>query len=520
MIAVLARQARALAPSWNDHFKSKIKFGETFAYALILIVALVVRGAYLGDPAPDYDEQLYQFIGSRMLDGHLPYVDLWDRKPIGLFLLYAFANLFGADVLPYQIMALLCAAAGGAMVYRLAVRFGDRVAGVVAASLYILGLSAFGAAIGQSEVFYLPIAIGMAMILLRCFECDDLGIVVRLAALSMALGGIMLQLKYTTAPQCVFFGIASVWRLRQLGIGFPRLLGYASLFGAIGLLPTMAAGLAYASMGHLDAFVYANFTSIFARGHLTGPYEHMFKAKVALMALPLVGVALVAVVRRRQENGADEWGAYGLIACWTGAAAIGFLMIGNIYLHYFIPVLPGILVLAAPMLGKDYGGAVVAPLLLTFFCFAANISGASQVTRSDRSGISRATAAARPHVAREGQCLYVFDGPTALYRTTESCLPTAYVYPDHLSNSMEAAAIGVDPAAEVARILAARPSVIVTASEPIVPRYNSATERLVDRAIELHYVRTATIYYFQRYLFVNVRRDLVPKERSGRLPPT
>ena len=63
---------------------------------LVLALAVVAtRAIWLGDPAADYDEQLYSLIGLRWLDGALPYADLWDRKPAGLFALFAMAHAVG-----------------------------------------------------------------------------------------------------------------------------------------------------------------------------------------------------------------------------------------------------------------------------------------------------------------------------------------------------------------------------------------------------------------------------------------
>ena len=56
-------------------------------------------------------------------------------------------------------------------------------------------------------------------------------------------------------------------------------------------------------------------------------------------------------------------------------------------------------------------------------------------------------------------CLYVYNGYPALYLLTHACLPTRWVFPGHLDTADEAsaAAIGVDPMAEEARILRSRP---------------------------------------------------------------
>ena len=52
------------------------------------------------------DEQFYLLVGDRMLHGLLPYVDVWDRKPVGLFLVYAAIRLLGGEgIWQYQLAA-------------------------------------------------------------------------------------------------------------------------------------------------------------------------------------------------------------------------------------------------------------------------------------------------------------------------------------------------------------------------------------------------------------------------------
>src|ERR1044072_6180521 len=77
-----------------------------WGFAGLLACAFLLRSALFGDPFAGYDEQFYLLTGSRMLHGAIPYVDIWDRKPIGPFLTHAFAASFGGNgVLAYQLLA-------------------------------------------------------------------------------------------------------------------------------------------------------------------------------------------------------------------------------------------------------------------------------------------------------------------------------------------------------------------------------------------------------------------------------
>jgi hypothetical protein len=90
------------------------------------------------------------------------------------------------------------------------------------------------------------------------------------------------------------------------------------------------------------------------------------------------------------------------------------------------------------------------------------------------------------------RCLYVFDGPTALYPMTGGCAPSRFVYPDHLTNVLETGAIGVSQTDEVARILSAGPAVIVTTSTPTQVQ-NMEGLLLVSEAIRARYEPLATV---------------------------
>ena len=63
---------------------------RTIGIAVVLLsVALVTRSPRIGDPAIAVDEQFYLLVADHIWHGALPYVDIWDRKPVLLFLIYA-----------------------------------------------------------------------------------------------------------------------------------------------------------------------------------------------------------------------------------------------------------------------------------------------------------------------------------------------------------------------------------------------------------------------------------------------
>ena len=88
--------------------------GDAVCLTLIAGFTLALRSIWFGDPVADFDEQLYSFIGWRMQYGELPFIDLWDRKPFGLFAIFGLIHfLFGPSALAYQLVATGFAVATG-----------------------------------------------------------------------------------------------------------------------------------------------------------------------------------------------------------------------------------------------------------------------------------------------------------------------------------------------------------------------------------------------------------------------
>src|SRR3546814_9124782 len=84
----------------------------------------------------------------------------------------------------------------------------------------------------------------------------------------------------------------------------------------------------------------------------------------------------------------------------------------------------------------------------------------------------------------DGGCLYVHRGLPIFYHLAGGCIATRYPFPDHLSLAIEGVALDVDPVAEVKRILAARPAVIVT--NPASPSTDNPADRKSTRLNSSH----------------------------------
>ncbi len=454
---------------------------DALVLALLAMIAFFVRSPWFGDANADIDEQLYSLIGNAMTQGHLPFVDLWDRKPFGLFALYALAHSVGGpDPAAYQVLAALFTVAGAWMTYVLARDLVDRVTAGGAAVLYVLLVSTYGSHSGQSEAFHVPMMLGMALLVRDPAHSQA----VPRALAAMLLGGIALQVKYTVLPQCIFFGMWALWGRYRAGDAPIRLVWLGAAFCALGLLPTALVAGGYAAAGYWDEFLFANFLSFFDRlPSSTGRYS----SDSFLYLLPLGALVMAGAYAALRLAPPSNRRAYLFLSLWLLAALATVHMPATVYRYYYAALAPSVALFALPLIDRS-GAARLLPMLLVLagFSYLLFLPTQFEQSRMHRAALDRLSAAISPRVDSTARCLWVFDGPTSLYRLSGSCLPTRFIYPDHLNNALEQDALGLSQEAEVARILATRPSVIVTADSAFTPQNEAATS-LVESALASRY---------------------------------
>lgn len=479
MIAIAARRL-ALVPRGGSR-------GLLLA-GCYLAVAVLVRLMLYGKPAVQVDEQFYLLMGQRMAAGALPYVDLWDRKPYGLFALYRAIHALPLDpVLAYQVLGTLCSVATALVIARTARLIAPERGAVLAGFAYLLYQPMFNVALGQSPVFYnLPVALAALLVARAWTRERDAGLAT-VGAGAMLLLGLAMQIKPTVMFEGGALGLLLLARGRADGWSGARRGAIGALWAAIAAAPTLAVLVGYALAGHADAFVQANVLSIF--GRRTDWADALAQlGKEALALLPFALAILLAPRRLPLADGKAP-GAAPALRFWACFALGGFLLLPPWYDHYLGPVLVPLCVMAAPALAwRAPGGRWYGRLLLASGMLGATFAPAFQVV--ERGG-SREFAEATREIARElrGRCLYVYEGDSALYRTTGACIPTRFAFPSHLNAMNEAGALGIDPAAEVRRIMASRPGVVVMAESgrPNLP--NLRTRALMRRALGQSYER-------------------------------
>jgi len=337
----------------------------------------------------------------------------------------------------------------------------------------------FGDETGQSPVFYNLLIAGAALLLFRSLDEERAGIVTRNALLGMLLCGLSMTIKQISFIEGGFFGLAFLWQFRRLGLGPVAILLRAAAMVLLALAPTALALAIYLAAGHGEAFIFANFVSIFRKQPVGGDSVKFGLETLGQFLPPILFLALWGVVARHVQGPRTR---DRVMIGWLVAAIAAYLFLPYFFDHYALPLMVPLSISAATILGRSYGIAFL------FFLAHLAISQASMVgfgNHQRRAGGAQKIAAAIQRELRGG-CLYLVSGRTYFYSATKACRPSRFVFPDHLNDSAEVKGLGVDQLGEVRRVFATRPAVVVT-DDRNEWRRSPATKAFIDREIARHY---------------------------------
>jgi hypothetical protein len=473
---------------------------NTWIAISILVFAFIVRSPSFGNPFFHVDEVFYLLVGDEMLRGSLPYVDIWDRKPIGLFLIYASIRLLGGEgILQYQIVATIFAGCTAILISSMVSRNAGSLSKFGAGAAYLTWVNLFIGGGGQSPIFYNFFMALAAWLILQCIRADNPEKQFRYSAAAIFLAGCAIQIKYTALFEGIYFGLFILFVTWNLNRNLKKLIINCIVFASIGLFPTIIALLYYILNGHGEVFIQANFLSLFQR---LPKYENEIRwiilAQSYLAPLTISAILGIFVGIKRDVN---RYGTIFVIG-WCISAIIGALIIGNFYFHYWLPVILPLSVAAGEAFYERWRIAILSFVILMplFYTGWPGTEGHRRITAEE----NHLAALVRPHVSST-KCLYVYDGSPWLYAMTDSCLPTPYVFPEHLNYAIEETAIGVRASKEMVRVLSTKPGAIVTAEQPIVGQPNLATRKLLISALKQNYCLLARVSAEHRKMLVYVR---------------
>jgi hypothetical protein len=465
---------------------------------LLLLMAAAVfllRLPFINFSVLSDDESVYFLVGQALRHGALPYVDIIDRKPLGIYLIYAFADwTFGDAVIGARLLGAF-STFGAAVLLKW---FGERalglsqIAGAICGLLYATYALLFFGDAAQTPVFFMPLVIAAGGLVIMDLKRVADGVAPNPWRLGWAglLLGLSLQVKYSTVVECGMWGVLPLifaWRERRaLGRkGSVAVLAGAGLMLLGGLLPTAIAYAVYVALGHGDTFVFYNFTVNLQRGAtqyssavimLRGSLFLLAMSPLAVMAYRFIRTRGVVLFTRAYDN--RRW-VHAVLVTWTVAAIAAGLMQRQPFSHYFFDALAPFSLLAAAAL--HWASQRQSIGRTTALLFALAIVGyiglrAEKIVEAGSPYLPQRIA---DEVRDQGaRSMYVFNSAGIIYHLADVPLPTRYPHPPMLTSSLEGDSFAIDGPGEIKKVLAQNPEAVVL-QQPISPQISADRQELV-----------------------------------------
>ncbi len=447
----------------------KLVLNSPARFGLLLLLAVILRCDTFGDPNLHGDESFYLTVGAAMHHGTLPYVDVWDRKPLGLFLIYFLITGISTAPLAYQLTATLFATATAWTIGAIARQWTTAQGALLAGICYLLWLAPLQGYGGQSPVFYNLFIAAAALLVLRALPALGKGRVPRSVPLAMLLAGASITVKTSAVFEAAFFGLLCLAALWRSGATTRHKIHMAAHWALIGAAPALLIAAAYWANGHWAEYWHAMVTSNLNKAPDWPTSWFRFRLMV-LQLTPIIAVAAFGLLEQKRD-------ARLFVLLWLGAAFLGLLSVPNFYPHYALPLLVPLCVAAAPLFAR---GAIGRIAIAAIACLSILISPIFQFAhvRQSQAAISALTNAVRAHAG--GGRLLIYDGPPQLYMLTGQSFITPLVFPTHLSHLIEKDVSHLSTLGETRRALALRPGAVVMANGIRNTPQNEETRQLVE----------------------------------------
>lgn len=379
-------------------------------FALFAVTAVLTRLPFFYPDVIEWDESTFLLMGQGLLDGDLPYTNLWELKPPTLFALFAGIVALAGKSIPLVRLcgALFVALSAVFLTLFCKRRLGSPQAGVFAGLLFVVysSLTKSQGAV-TTEIAALPFLCAALLALPVRLEIGRAFVLGMLIALAASIRPNLVYLAALLCPAFLFWGEerTGVWTARLRAWAF-YCLGGGTVIAAM-TIPFLIAGrfesfysaVVGAALSYSGEQMDPATALVVHVKRMFGPAKRA--ATLLLAALFSTGCALCLVNLRRE--GRERLGQYLGLGTFVAATALSILKTGEAYEHYLIQLLPGVCVLAglAPAalgqtlpVGFGFGAA------LFLIAFSASAPGYATLSARLHSGLPLAYGPAYDMVQR------------------------------------------------------------------------------------------------------------------------
>ena len=439
----------------------------------LLVIATVVRFPFLFPDVINWDESTYILMGQSILEGNLPYVELWEIKPPLAFLPYALiSGLFDRSIMAMRIGALLLVAGTAYLTYIVGYSIWNRRTGLCAALICIIFSSVNGQSLMTETIAVVPLMGALTLLVVKKHSSRVLYLtglllatatLVRLNLAYVALFvGIYLCVKQYQSPGPNFKSELLAYIMGGLSLLFLTALPYlVSDNGGLWFSSVFVAPLNY-SIGGIS--VFEAFTKYIQKG---------FPKFWLLWSVFLVGTIWLATnwnqQTKREKEGIVLVFIFFLSVLWS------ILATGRVHFHYLIQIAPLLSlvagVLISHMLTKQWRYIVLAlmvsglifplkPVFTEYTAVADRMSAGIPLKQGTAYQIARFLEKENPNRAP----VYLLDDHIVYWLTHTKPLTKSTTHPSNISKEYLLEIIsgpGATALSEMAKVLGQKPLFIV-----------------------------------------------------------
>lgn len=309
---------------------SPLPIRKGLVFILFLLLALFLRYPSFGYTAIDWDEITYSLIGEGWLQGKLPFRDLWDIKPIGIYLIYAIIHgIFGFSVFAIRVSTLLVVVFSAFVIWLLLRRVNRSFAFTAGFGFLILFSYFLNGLSGNTELFYL------------CLETIGVWFLFygkkQYRILSPLAFGFAFIIKYNTAFDIVGFYFLHLYLNRRKILKNPTSIFSYGILYSIAILPFILSTIwiFYAGLG--DSFIETHKILFSNYAKKVTFIEKIF----SLQTYPLLAVLLLFQLSTFLLYFAKRQVPKILILSliWSMTAFLAATWTGYFFEHYYLPMI-------------------------------------------------------------------------------------------------------------------------------------------------------------------------------------
>jgi len=332
--------------------------------ALILLFGFLLRIPYFFHTMQDIDEGSHAAVAATLMDGGLPYLNAVNNKPPGIFYVYyATFSLFGKyNMIAVHMVTFLWTVATAIFLSILAKKLSGKIAALFALLFYLTFTVALYPKMiaANSEIFMaLPYSLAVLLLWRGCASGKGhfffiAGIFSGFSVLFKQVGGVI-----ACAVLLYLLLIVPLWHgRRRIASG----IASSAIYGIGFILPLALVGFLFYRYGILKDWIFWNVT--YPSRYIDAGSENLnFLSQVAVEFIPFVLSTIIlwvlafiwakgigAARREPDEQLTSSFPVFLMV--WLAASTAATLLGSRMYGHYFIQILPPLVLLAALCAGR------------------------------------------------------------------------------------------------------------------------------------------------------------------------